>query len=110
MLLLERHLVAGAHHRVLVPACPDPEAPLRGVGEAAAVAGIRELGFHRAARVGGVHPQVRVQRIGVHHLARIHLEVRIPDRLELPERPNQLGAEHLGQQLRAGVAITVLAG
>ena len=52
---------------------------------------------------------VGVERVGVDHLARVHQAVRVPQGLELPEGPHQLGAEHLLQQLAAALAVTVLA-
>ena len=53
---------------------------------------------------------VRVERVRVDDLAGVHLPVRVPDRLELPERLDQLGAEHLRQQLAARLAVAVLPG
>src|SRR5690606_4940005 len=54
--------------------------------------------------------KVRVQGPRVHDLARVHLPVRVPDRLELAEGLDQIGSEHLREQLAARLAVAVLAG
>ena len=51
---------------------------------------------------------VDARRVG--ELAGVHAVVRIPEHLELAEGLRQLGAEHFGQQRRAGLAVAVLAG
>ncbi len=58
----------------------------------------------------GAQPQVLGRVVGRYHLAGIHLPLRVPQRLELPERADQLLAEHLRQQLRARLPVAMLAG
>jgi hypothetical protein len=53
---------------------------------------------------------VRSDRVRIDDLVGIHPAVRIPDRLELPEGPHQLGAVHLLQELPARLPVAVLAG
>ena len=59
--------------------------------------------------VAGAEAQVLVDAVRVDDLARVHLPVRIPDRLELAERLDQLRAEHLRQELASRLAVAVLA-
>ncbi len=47
---------------------------------------------------------------GIRKLAGIHAVVRVPERLELAEGIDELGAEHFGQQSGARLAVAVLAG
>jgi hypothetical protein len=108
MALLERDLIAGTHHPGLVTTLPHPEAAFRRRSEAATVGRVAKLCLHRPRAVARIHLQMRVERIRIDHLARVHLPVRVPDRLELTECLDELGAEHLGKQLRACVAISVL--
>ena len=49
-------------------------------------------------------------RAGCDELARVHLVAGIEDRLQLAERGPRSAAEHLRQQLTAGLAVAVLAG
>src|SRR5579884_250857 len=109
VLLLPRGLVARAHHAFLVTARPDAEAALRRRGERAAVVVEREVRLHLARLVRRRHAQVRVERVGVGDLAGIHLVVRVPDRLELAERLDELWAEHAVEELGTGLAVAVLA-
>src|ERR671936_480951 len=52
-------------------------------------------------------PQVLVQPVSIHDLARIHLASWIPDRLEFAKRLHQLRTEHLRQQLRVDLPIAM---
>src|SRR6185312_2071418 len=51
--------------------------------------------------------QVLVRTVRIHDLAGVHLPVRIPDPLELPESFYELGPEHLPEQARTRLAITM---
>jgi len=51
---------------------------------------------------------VDAHRVG--EFAGIHAVVGIPEHFEFAEGFDELGAEHLGQQRRAGLAVAVLAG
>ena len=57
----------------------------------------------------GAQPEVLVDAVRPHDLARVHAVVGIPDRLELGERPHELVAEHLREQLGARLSVAVLA-
>ena len=47
---------------------------------------------------------------GIDELAGVHAVVRVPEDLELAEGLHELGAEHLGQQRGAGLAVAMFAG
>src|SRR5215813_10971580 len=55
------------------------------------------------------HSEVRCNRKRIDRLAGIHHSRRIPDRLELPKRLDELGAVHLFEQHCARLPVTVLA-
>ena len=69
-----------------------------------------EVRLHLRRVVIGAEPQVGGDRVGIDDLAGIQLPVGVPDRLELAESLDQLGPEHLRQQLRLRLAVSVLAG
>ena len=105
---LVRGLERRAHRPAgLAPALADADAARHRLRDRAAVVGQPEdrLGV---AQLHG-RTQVRVEGHRVHDLARVHAPARIPDRLELAERPDQLQAEHPGQQLRPSLPVAVLA-
>src|ERR1019366_7072723 len=52
---------------------------------------------------------IRVERVRIYDLARVHQAVRVPQGFELAERADQLGTEHDLQQLAAALAVPVLA-
>jgi len=100
------HLPSPLHSATLA----DAHAPHHRALEPAVVVGVAEVAVVVARRPGGAEAQVLVDQVGRDHLARIHQVVRVEDRLELPEGPHQVVAEHLGQQLATGLAVAVLAG
>src|SRR5205823_13748719 len=55
-------------------------------------------------------PQVLIDPVRRDDLPGIHLAAGIPDRLELPERVDELGSVHLRKELRLRLAVAVLAG
>src|SRR5690348_6434545 len=65
------------------------------------------LRFPRA--VAGAESQVLLEAVGLDDLARVHLPVWVPDRLELAESADQLFTEHFVEELAARLAIAVLA-
>ena len=70
-----------------------------------------EVGVLRCGgRPARADAQVLVEPVRSDNLARVHPVLRVEDRLELAERPGELGAEHLGQQLAAALPVAVLAG
>ncbi len=111
VLLLAGDHVGRAHHPpAAVPALADAHAPHHRALEPAVVVGIAEVAVVVSRSPGGAEPQVLVDPVGRDHLARVHQVVRVEDRLELPEGPHQVIAEHLGQQLAARLAVAVLPG
>src|SRR5690606_22498750 len=110
VLLFARHAVARAHHAAFqVAALCYAQAAIRGVREAAEVRSERETGLGFDWPVVRMDAQVLVHAIGVHYLAGIHAVARIPDRLELAECLHELRAVHARQELRARLAVAVLA-
>src|SRR5205814_2288356 len=107
MLLLARRDVARAHDTVLglVPAAfADPDAAHR----SAVPAALRregEAGVEPRRTVIGAEAEIGGDRVRIDDFARVHHAVRIPDRLELAERLDELGAVHLDEQL--GFRLTV---
>src|SRR5205814_9909971 len=81
-----------------------------GVREAAAVLAVGEVRLHARRPVVDAEPEIRRDRVRLDHLARVHLPVRVPDRLELAEALDELVAEHLRQELRARLPVAVLSG
>src|SRR5262245_33203347 len=111
VLLLACDQVARAHRpRVVLPAFTDADAAEGRPGEAALVLRKLEVRGEPGRVVGRTQAKVGVHRVWIDDLAWIHLAVRVPDRLELPERPDEVVAEHLGQARAARLAIAVLAG
>src|SRR5579875_1354094 len=112
VLLLERHLVGGAHDGALarvLPTLADADAAPGRMRERAAVLRERE---RRRAEIAGLesrHPQVRVERERADELARVHPVVGVEDRLQATERLHDPVAVHAGEQL-AALAVAVLAG
>ena len=109
-------LVTGDHearaHRPALgpPALAYPDATPGGVHEAAPVVGEGEVGAHGDGAEGGAQPEVFVGPVGIDDLVGVHAPGRVPDGLELTERLHELGAEHLGEELRPGLPVAVLAG
>jgi len=121
--------VAGTHDAAGgIAACADADAALRCAGEGTLVSGEGEVGFKIAHRGGngrlrgcgrglfrvdgGVVAEVFkgvVDADGVNELAGVHAVVRIPEDLEVAEGLHERGAEHLGQESGAGLAVAVLA-
>jgi hypothetical protein len=94
---------------LVLPAVADADAAQRRPRERVAVAG--EVEVRRRVRRVVIRPQAQVRRdrVGVDHLAGVHLPIEVPDAPELAVRLHQLGGEHLRQQLGAGLAVAVLA-
>ena len=105
VLLLAGGHVRRAHHpAVTVPTLADAHAAHHRAVEPAVVVGIAEERIVVARRPGGAEAQVFVDPVGRDYLARVHPVARVENRLELPEGPDEVLAEHLGQQLPAGLA------
>ena len=128
VLLFAGGAVAGAHDAAYgIAAGADADAALGGAEEGAVVLGEGEVSLPpNLSAVGGHAGQigwgtavvrrvaeilrrvVNARRVG--ELAGVHAVVRIPEHLEFAEGLDEFGAEHLGQQRRAGLAVAVLAG
>src|SRR5205823_6573594 len=92
------------------PALADADAADSRVREIAVVLGIRELDLRPPGLVVGAEAEVLVDAVRPDDLARVHLPVGIPDRLELLEGAHEVVAEHLGEKLCTRLAVAVLAG
>ena len=87
VLFLERHHVARAHRAgIVLAAFAQADAPQHRPLERSLVVRKREVRGRPLRRVVGAEPEVLGRQIGVDDLARVHLAVGIPDRLELAER------------------------
>ena len=111
VLLVARHHVARAHRAALgPPALAHADAPeARSAGEAVLRVGIPEEGDRLGRGEVGAEAQVRVERVGFDDAPRVHPVVRIPDRLERSEGPDDPLAVHPREELGAGLAVAVLA-
>src|SRR6478752_7083978 len=110
-LLARRH--EGRAHDVYAPggaALADADTADGRVREVAVVARVAELDLRPPRLVVGAEAEVLVDAVGPDDLARVHLPVGVPDRLELLEGPDEVVAEHLRQELRARLAVAVLPG
>ena len=120
VLLLACGAIAGAHDAALrVAAGAYANAALGGALEGAIVPFEDEVRFPgspvRASRGTRVHGMTQILRgvvdaHGIGELAGIHAVVGVPERLELAEGLDELGAEHFGQESGAGLAVAVFAG
>src|SRR5665811_1820656 len=109
-------LVAGrpvgwAHRAgIVAPAAADPDTSLCCLLERPPVPTEDELRpAQRLRPIGGAIAEVRVERVGVDELARIHPSARIEHGLELPEGVDQLGSVHPHKQFAARLSVAVLA-
>src|SRR6202790_5169412 len=96
VLLLKRNHIARTHRAgIMLAAFSQSDAPNSRLREGAAI--IRKLKIRFELQRFIIRPEAQVLRgqVGVDHLIRIHLVVRIPGGLELGKRPDQLGTEHL---------------
>src|SRR5207248_1114203 len=110
VLLFARDHVARTHDAALrVAAVADADAPGRRMRERAAVARICEVRLDVGGPVVDAELEIRRDRVRLDDLAGVHLPVRVPNRLELAKRADDLVAEHPRQELRAGLAVAVLA-
>ena len=92
-----------------MPALADADAAKRRVLEAAVVLLVGEVRLQPRRCVVRPEPKVLGDRVRIDDLARVHLPVGIPDRLELAEGVDQFRPEHLREELRARLAVAVLA-
>src|SRR5712692_10318709 len=60
--------------------------------------------------IASTQPQVLIQQVRLNDFAWVHLPVWIPQRFELAESLDQLGAKHFRQQLGPRLAVTMLSG
>src|SRR6185437_17011839 len=90
-------------------ALADADAADGRVREVAVVARVAELDLRPPRLVVRAEAEVLVDAVRAHDLARVHLPVGIPDRLELLEGADEVVAEHLRQELGLRLAVAVLA-
>src|SRR5205823_9241242 len=110
MHLLARDLQARAHRSAIrAPALANSHASHRRLREIAVL--LRELKVRPHAQRAEVRAiaQVLVRAIWIDDLARIHHPAGIPHVLELTECLDQRGRKHLRQELRARLAVAMLA-
>ena len=108
---LKRHHVAGTHRAgIVLAAFPQPNAPYRRLGEGTAVIRKLEMGFGLERLIVRAQTQILGGQVGVDHLVRVHLIVRVPGGLEFDEGLHQLRTEHLGKQRAARLPVAMLAG
>ncbi|HEX6481648.1 MAG TPA: hypothetical protein VF043_22630, partial [Ktedonobacteraceae bacterium] len=79
-----------------------------GCGEAALVVGKGEMRRRLGRIVRSTEAQMLVEAVGIDHLARIHLTIRIPGGLKFAECLHEFGAEHSRQQFPASLPVSVL--
>src|SRR5579863_4576620 len=111
VLLLVGGAPTGTHHAALLSAAfAHSHTTQRGMREAALIEGKLEVRLWLPRCVAGADAKVCVELVGLDQLARVHLPIGIPRGLELAKSSHQLGTEHLGQQLGAGLSVAVLSG
>src|SRR5204863_8745689 len=93
--------LAGPHGAAfLATELADADAPDRRKREAPVILRVGEVRRGLQGAIAGPEPQILIDAIRIDDLARIHPAGRIPDRLELTERVDQIRAEHFRQELR----------
>src|SRR6185312_17476014 len=111
MLLFPRDAETGAHQAAFVlPALPDPNAAQGGFGEASVVLGKLEVSLRLPRLVARSQPEVIIHFVRQDDLARIHLPIGIPQRLEFLECRNQFRPEHLRIKLSASLTVAMFTG
>src|SRR5579883_953314 len=111
VLLFACGAIARAHGAALMPSAEADANTAEGrVGEIPAVIGEAEMRRRVPRLVVDSEPQVFIDSVGIHHLAGVHAPLRIPNRLELAERLNEIITEHDRQQFGARLAVAMLAG
>src|SRR5215831_12416529 len=111
--LLVCHHEAGTHGvvvsfvDVLPAALANSHAPQRGMGETPVVFGEFEVRFGIPWAIVSTKAKVLVDAERIHNLSRIHLPLWIPDGFELAKGLDQLAAEHLFEEFRAALAVTM---
>src|SRR5690349_618602 len=109
MTLLTGDHVARTHDAAVVAATlADADAAERSVAERSVVVRIPEERLRPRRRVARAEAEVREDRVRPDQLAGVHPSVGIPRVLERFERADQPLAEHLRQQLAAGLAVAML--
>src|SRR5947209_1702511 len=98
MFFLASHAEAGAHCAAFHPAAlANANTAQCRVGKTPFISRELKMRLRSEGVVVGAKTQILVDAIGIHYLPRIHLPIRIPDRLELAKRPHKFVAEHLRQ-------------
>src|SRR5436305_3512238 len=109
VLLLARDTEAGAHDSALIlTALANAHTPQGRFRQTAVVVRKFEMGFGLPGFLVGAQAQVVIHTIRADQLAWIHFPMGVPKRLEFLKRFDKFRAEHLRQQLRTGLAVSVL--
>src|SRR5947207_11447312 len=77
-----------------MPAFSHSNTTLGGAAKAAVILGKLKVGLRLPRTVVRSQPQIFIQPVRLNQLARIHLPIGIPDRLELAKSLHQLGPKH----------------
>src|SRR5205814_6071917 len=109
VLLLARDAEAGAHDSALIlTALANAHTPQGRFRQTAVVVRKFEMGFGLPGFLVDAQAQVVIHTIRADQLAWIHFPIGVPKRLEFLKRFDKFRAEHLRQQLRTGLAVSVL--
>src|SRR5438105_4708080 len=99
MLFLTGCAIAGTHRPFFhATALADTNTTQRHSREVPDIAGKLEVRFMMSGMVISSEAQVFHHVVGVDLLARSHLPIRVPNRLELPKGFDQFGSKHLWQK------------
>src|SRR5712692_5272677 len=95
VLFFARDAKTRTHHSTFIaPALSHADAAQGSARQAAMIVGKLEVRCGLPRVVGWAKAKIFIQPVRLDHLARIHLPVRIPDRLELAEGLHQFRSEH----------------
>src|SRR3954453_1545255 len=96
---------------LVLSALADADAPVRGLCEAASIAGEpEEEGLTLTRLPVAAQPQVGIERRRVDDLAGVHPVIGVHESFEVTKQGDHLVAEHAREELAAGLAVAVLAG
>src|SRR6185437_5469949 len=110
VLFFQRDHVTGTHHAFFfTSAFAYTDAAHGRMPEAAFILGKLEMSLRLPRGKVGAEAQVLVDGEWIDDFIRIHLVLRIPDRLELLECLHEFRPEHFGQHLGLGLSVSVLA-
>src|SRR6266404_2335739 len=110
VLFVSRDAEARTHDSTFVAAAlAHSDAAQRSSGQAAVVVGKFEMRLGLPRIISGTEAQVFIEAIRLDELARVHLPIGIPDRLELTEGLHNFRSKHFWKKLGAGLPVSVFA-